>query len=100
MVSFFRALAFAAPLALGACGLVTPQPADPRVVLEIVRACTYSGFFKMADGALVAAVPAVSLPVSLVNAGVDRVCEAPEKFASDISTVEWVVKNTLQPRRS
>jgi hypothetical protein len=75
-----------------------PQPADPAVVQRIVAACTQSGLFKLAGGVAAIAVPAATLPVAVVNAGVDKVCADPERFAGDVSTVEWVVKNL--PRRS
>src|SRR5207248_7592102 len=75
-----------------------PPPPDPAVVARIVRACTGSGLFKLAGGALEIAVPAAALPVAVVNAGVDKVCADPERFAGDVSTVEWVLKNL--PHRS
>ena|SRR5689334_15438315 len=81
-------------LLLASCqsGPVTQQPADPAVVSRIVHACTNSGLFKL-GGALEIAVPAATLPVAVVNAGVERVCADPERFAGDVSTVEWVVNN-------
>ncbi len=84
-----RVLALTALLA--ACGPM--QPADPAVTARIVAACTASGLFKAVDGAVAMAVPAAALPVMVVNAGVDIVCRDPSRFAADISTVEWVVKN-------
>jgi hypothetical protein len=85
-------IAAAALFALASCSVV-PQPADPATANRIVKACTASGLFKAVDGALSAAVPAAALPVMVVNAGVDIVCRDPNRFAADISTVEWVVKN-------
>jgi hypothetical protein len=82
-------------LALAACGPM--QPADPAVTARIVAACTQSGLFKAVDGAVTVALPAAALPVMVINAGVDIVCANPERFAADISTVEWVVRNL--PRR-
>ena len=79
-------------LLLAACGTMM-QPADPKVTADILSACTRSGWFKMVDGLVAAAVPAASLPIAVLNAGVDRVCADPERFAADISTVEWVVRN-------
>jgi hypothetical protein len=81
-------------LLLAACGTAM-QPGDPAVTARIVAACTESGLFKIADGLAAAAVPAAALPVAVVNAGVDRVCADPAAFSADISTVEWVVKNTV-----
>jgi hypothetical protein len=86
-------IAAAALFALASCSGITPQPADPATANRIVKACLASGLFKAVDGALSAAVPAAALPVMAVNAGVDIVCRDPNRFAGDISTVEWVVKN-------
>lgn len=80
-------------VALAGCAGVVAQPADPATTARIVTACTASGLFKAVDGTLSAAVPAAALPVMVVNAGVDVVCRDPARFAGDISTVEWVVKN-------
>jgi hypothetical protein len=52
----------------------------------------------LAGGALEIAVPAATLPVAAVNAGVDKVCADPERFAADVSTEEWLLKNL--PRKS
>jgi hypothetical protein len=77
-----------------------PPPPDPAVVERILRACTGSGLFKLAGGALEIAVPAAALPVAVVNAGVEKVCADPERFAGDVSTVEWVIKNLRTAVRS
>jgi hypothetical protein len=79
-------------LALAGCA-VQPQPGDPAVTARIAGACVDSGLFKIADGIVAAAVPAASLPIAVVNAGVDRVCANPAAFSADLSTVEWVAKN-------
>jgi hypothetical protein len=85
-------------LAVGAvlqgCGPM--RPADPAVTARIVAACTQSGLFKAVDGAVTVALPAAALPVMVINAGVDIVCANPARFAADISTVEWVVRNLPQ----
>ncbi len=86
-----RVRVFVIAFALAAC--VPQQPADPAVTGRIVRACTASGLFKAVDGAVTMAVPAAALPVMVVNAGVDIVCADPARFAADISTAEWVVRN-------
>jgi hypothetical protein len=78
----------------------SPPTPDPAVVERILRACTGSGLFKLAGGALEIAVPAAALPVAVINAGVDKVCADPERFAGDVSTVEWVVKNLRAVVRS
>jgi hypothetical protein len=95
MTTADKACIIASVLLLASCqsGPVTQQPADPAVVARIVHACTNSGLFKLAGGALEIAVPAATLPVAVVNAGVERVCADPERFAGDVSTVEWVVNN-------
>jgi hypothetical protein len=87
-----KAHALAGVLLLAGCQ-PQRQPPDPAVVQRILGACTHSGLFKLAGGAAAIAVPAATLPIAVVNAGVDKVCEDPERFAGDISTVEWVVKN-------
>lgn len=69
------------------------QPADPAATARIVRACTASGLFKLADGFALSAVPGGPLAKTVIDAGVDRVCANPAAFAADISTAEWVVKN-------
>lgn len=94
----------AAGLVLGALTLaacagppIAKQAADPAVTQGIARACLGSGLFKMAlgVGGRIALGPAGDLPVSVINAGVDQVCADPERFAGDVSTAEWVVKNTV-----
>ena len=67
---------------------------------RIVAACTDSGLFKLATGALEIAVPATTLPVAVINAGVEKVCADPQRFAGDVSTVEWVEKNLRASIRS
>jgi hypothetical protein len=56
--------------------------------------------FKLAGGALEIAVPAAALAVAVVEAGVEKVCADPQRFAGDVSTVEWVVKNLRTAVRS
>ncbi len=36
--------------------------------------------------------PQATIPVALVNAGVDRVCSDPEAFAADASAVEQAIR--------
>jgi hypothetical protein len=104
MSAAHKTLALAGILLLGGCaspgtGAGPGQPptaADPATVQRIVAACTNSGLFKLAGGALEVAVPAATLPVAVVNAGVEKVCANPQQFADDVSTVDWVVKN-LRP---
>ena len=80
-------------LLLSACTPVQQQPADPDVVARIERICTASGFFKLVNGAVVLAVPAAAIPIALLNAGVDKVCLDPERFAADAATLKWLAKN-------
>lgn len=84
---------FALALSLAGCVSPTEPQNEARIEHEIVVACLASPLFKAADGVLTAAVPAATLPVDLVNAGVDIVCGSPALFAHDASTVEWVAKN-------
>jgi hypothetical protein len=82
-------------------GCTAPAPIAPaeqarvdsdtaRIEHKIAAACLGSGLFKMADGAVAAALPAAEIPVVLVNAGVDLVCADPARFAGDVSTIEWL----------
>ena len=32
-------------------------------------------------------------PAKLLDYGIDQVCTNPERFASDVSTVEWLLRN-------
>ena len=93
----------AAVLALGlaACAGITPQPANPRIVTEIETACLGSGVFKTVAGVGLSFVPVPGFEAvasMALNAGVDRVCADPVRFAADITTVEWVLKNTGQKK--
>jgi len=84
----------ALPLALAGCvGAVTPPPPDPAVVQEIGTVCEASGLFEAADGTLTMFLPAATLPVDVLNAGVDVVCANPAQFAGDIAAVNWLVRN-------
>jgi hypothetical protein len=76
---------------------VMQQPADPAVVKRIVAICTTSGFFKVVNGTIALAYPPAQIPAQILDYGIDQVCTDPERFASDISTVEWLLKN--MPRR-
>jgi hypothetical protein len=92
------AIAFAmlvAAATLSACGGVKDLADPGKTQADIVEACTASGLFKAVAGAATIAVPAATLPVAVVNAGVDQVCGNPAGFAGDASTAYWVVKNTL-----
>ncbi len=78
---------------LAACGIVS-QPADPAVTARIEAACMADGVFVRFGGRLVlGAVDPTRVAAPLIAAGVDLVCADPERFAADISTVEWVVRN-------
>jgi hypothetical protein len=103
MSAAHRTLALTSVLLLAGCaspspgpGPVGPPTADPATVTRIVAACTNSGLFKLAGGAIGVAVPVAALPVAVVNAGVEKVCADPQRFADDVTTVEWVAKN-LRP---
>jgi hypothetical protein len=88
-----RTIFFVAALALAGCsGTLQQGETDPKIADAIGRVCMSSGLFKIADGAVATFVPAADLPIILVNAGVDKVCANPAKFAADASTVEWVAQ--------
>jgi hypothetical protein len=90
-------LAAAVVLSLMGCagGTVPTQPADPKVVAEIVQACTGSGLFVAVNSLATSAVPVPGLAIAgqLLDAGITQVCANPEMYAADVSTVEWVIKN-------
>jgi hypothetical protein len=95
MVMHRRAAVFLAITLISGCSSIVQQPANPKVVQDIVSVCTASGYFKFANGIVSLAFPGASLPISIVNAGIDKVCMDPTKFAADASTVQWLVKNLL-----
>lgn len=78
---------------LAGCANITPQPADPKVVQRIENVCMASGYFKFVNGALALAYPPAAVPAQIFNRGIDQVCGDPVKFAGDVSTVEWLVRN-------
>jgi hypothetical protein len=88
----------AAPLlALAACSSLPATTPDPtaiaRIEADIVKACTADGLFRPAVQAGVAiAVPAGQLPLSVVEAGIDRICADPARYARDIGAAEQVAK--------
>jgi len=75
------------------CGLTGAVTHDTAVIQgDIVSACLLSPLFKAAGGQLTAAVPAVTLPVDVVNAGVDIVCAAPAQYAAlDAETIDFLL---------
>ncbi len=96
-----RLLSSITALSLVLTGCVSPppaQPPNPNVTKRIVEICTHSGFFKVVNGIVSTAYPAAGLPVSLLDMGIDKVCMNPEKYSSDISTVEWLLRN--MPRQT
>ncbi len=89
-----KLLAAALAVSLSSCSAVPVQPADPDVVQRIVTACLASGLFKSGVGfGLSFAGPPGEIADRVISWGIDRVCADPVRFAGDISTVEWVVKN-------
>lgn len=91
--SLSRAIAFGLlAAALAACG-APPSPGsvppDPKLVSEIGTACMGSGFFKAADGVVTMFVPEATLPVALINAGVDKVCADPTAIAGDVALAKY-----------
>lgn len=90
-VAFTAALGLSIASALSGCG-GPPQPADPKVTADVIKACTGSGLFKMADGTAATLVPSLELPVALVNAGIDRICADPAAVAGDIALAQYWVR--------
>lgn len=81
-----------------ACAAIPPQPANPKVVNDIMIACTVDGMFQSNGGRLVlntaaAGFPGAPIITGLIQAGVDKVCANPTLYASDITTAAWVVRN-------
>jgi hypothetical protein len=92
---FFIALGLGLASCQGNLGIIS-QPSDPNITAEIIKACTMDGVFKNFGGRLVLSmvpVPGVVTADQILAAGVDKVCVNPEAFSSDVSTVEWVIKN-------
>lgn len=94
-----RILAVCAALGAAACsalpaadGSAVATDAD-RIEAQIAQACAASGLFKIVGGVASIAVPVAALPVSVIQAGVDRVCADPARFARDAGTVSWVMRN-------
>ena len=82
-----------AAMTLAGC-VGAPQPANPQVTADIVRACTIDGVFKSVGGRVVLGmVPYAGMADGIAAAGIDKVCENPEAFSADLSTAAWVAKN-------
>lgn len=84
-----------ASLVLASCSTsVPPQPANPKVVSDIVSACTIDGVFKNVGGRLVLqSLPYVGAADSIIAVGIDRVCSDPQRYAGDLATASWVLRN-------
>jgi hypothetical protein len=83
-------------LLLSGCGTPVPtQPADPKVVAEIVQACTGSGLFVAVNGLATSAVPVPGLAIAgqLVDAGITNICANPEQYAADAAMIAGLVKS-------
>lgn len=90
-----RAWLPAVALLCASCAPLTGNPAQDtaRFERDIVAACLTSPLFRAANGVLTAAVPAATLPVDLVDAGVSIVCANPAYYAAiDAATADWVKK--------
>src|SRR6185295_8286311 len=90
------ASAAAAIAALSGCSGIVQQPADPAMVARIRAACMADGVFKDMGGRLVLSmipVPGVATADRIISMGIDIVCANPERFAADLSTAEWVIRN-------
>ena len=99
-------------LALAGCtaappiGALVPPAAQPAVAQsaaaveqKFAALCVGSGLFVLVNGWATSSVPVPGLALAgqLVDAGVDKVCADPARFAADASTIEWLVKNGLHP---
>ena len=86
-------LAVAAVLPLVGCTTPVPtQPADPKVVAEIVGDCVGSGLFVQVNGeatGVATAIPVVGLAIGilgqLVDLGITQVCANPAMYAGDLA---------------
>jgi hypothetical protein len=88
-------IAYFSILMLGGCSVVPTVNVErvDRIEARIVAACEHSGLFKGIGGVALAAVPLGVLPKSVLDAGVDRVCANPERYARYADTVAWVLRN-------
>jgi len=88
-----KAAVFLGMTLISGCASLGAPPAtpDPKVLAGIATACMASGLFEAADGTLSTFVPAASLPVALINAGVDKICANPAQFATDATVVVWLI---------
>ena len=93
--AFSLALALALAGALTGCAgtTIVRQPADPAVVQKIADACAVYQAAKVSTGIAAGFVPAAGSAIAIIEAFTDPMCADPAKFAGDIATVEWVVKN-------
>jgi len=89
-------LSFGLAFGLWGCETIPFQPPNPEITRQIVQACVMDGVFKNFGGRLVLnmiPVPGVATADQIIAIGVDKVCENPERFSGDVSTVAWVIKN-------
>jgi hypothetical protein len=90
-----RAPVLALAGALAACTgtTIVRQPADPTVIQKIAEACAIYQATKLAAGIAAGLVPMAGSAIGIIEAFTDPVCADPAKFAGDIATIEWVLKN-------
>jgi hypothetical protein len=90
---YIAGMALAAMLAGCAVPGAPALPGDPIVRAKIVAVCAYSGLWQMVGNfAGLIPIPGITVAISLLNAGADRVCNNPDEFAQDASTVEWLIR--------
>jgi hypothetical protein len=87
------ALALAGALAACTGTAIVRQPADPTVMRKIAEACAIYQAAKLGAGIAAGLVPTAGSAIAIIEAFTDPVCADPAKFAGDIATIEWVLKN-------
>lgn len=97
-----KRIAVVAPfLMLGACSALSTTstlPAVPaadtaRIEARIVSACTADGVFRpVVKAGVTIAVPVGTVPLSVLEEGIDKICADPDRYAGYVGTAEWVLK--------
>lgn len=82
--------------ALSACAGVPKQPADPAVIQKITDACAVYETAKAGIALAGGILPGGGTAIAVVEAFVDPVCADPAKFAGDLSTADWILKNAAE----
>jgi uncharacterized protein YceK len=92
-------LAFLVVIFLSGCSAVanydraSMDASVDRIEARIVQVCAQSGLFKIVSGVALYAIPGAALPIDLIQAGVDKVCANPSRYAHNAGTVAWLIRN-------